>query len=285
LSEEKTASRRPEYLGDPTIAAVARRPQWLLALLLALVVAGVFAWLGRWQMDNAIRTDIIETAEFETLQPLTDVAAAGEAVMEAAAGAVVDTAGTFNGRDLEIVAPRENGGELGAWVTGHLVTDEGSHLAVAIGWAADPALAESAAAELAATPGFTAPLELEGRFMPTEGIDVPAPGEDHSLITNMAPAQLVNLWSEVDGPTYAGYLVLHPEGDSAQLLDSAGLEAIDSVAPEPPEAVNWLNVFYAIEWVVFAGFAVFLWYRLVRDAWEKEHELKLLQEKAQEAEE
>jgi surfeit locus 1 family protein len=35
---------------------------------------------------------------------------------------------------------------------------------------------------------------------------------------------------------------------------------------------NWLNVFYAIEWVVFAGFAVFLWFRLVRDAFEREHE-------------
>jgi hypothetical protein len=33
---------------------------------------------------------------------------------------------------------------------------------------------------------------------------------------------------------------------------------------------NLLNIFYAIEWVLFAGFAVFLWYRLVKDAWEAE---------------
>jgi hypothetical protein len=37
-------------------------------------------------------------------------------------------------------------------------------------------------------------------------------------------------------------------------------------------ALNWLNVFYAVEWVVFAGFAIFLWYRLVRDAVERERE-------------
>lgn len=30
--------------------------------------------------------------------------------------------------------------------------------------------------------------------------------------------------------------------------------------------MNWLNVFYALEWVVFAGFAVFLWWRLLADA-------------------
>jgi hypothetical protein len=29
--------------------------------------------------------------------------------------------------------------------------------------------------------------------------------------------------------------------------------------------VNLLNAFYAIEWVLFAGFAVFLWGRLVQD--------------------
>jgi len=31
-------------------------------------------------------------------------------------------------------------------------------------------------------------------------------------------------------------------------------------------------VFYAIEWVVFAGFAFFLWYRLVKDARQREIE-------------
>ena len=31
-------------------------------------------------------------------------------------------------------------------------------------------------------------------------------------------------------------------------------------------------MFYAVEWVVFAGFAIFLWYRLVRDAVERERD-------------
>jgi hypothetical protein len=33
---------------------------------------------------------------------------------------------------------------------------------------------------------------------------------------------------------------------------------------------NWLNIFYAIEWIVFAGFAFYVWYRLVRDRVERE---------------
>ena len=36
-------------------------------------------------------------------------------------------------------------------------------------------------------------------------------------------------------------------------------------------SLNLLNIFYAVEWVIFAGFAIFLWYRLVKDAWEEEN--------------
>lgn len=36
--------------------------------------------------------------------------------------------------------------------------------------------------------------------------------------------------------------------------------------------MNWLNLFYAAEWAVFAGFAFYFWYRLAKDAWEKEVE-------------
>ena len=34
--------------------------------------------------------------------------------------------------------------------------------------------------------------------------------------------------------------------------------------------LNLLNVFYALEWALFAGFAIYLWYRLVRDVVERE---------------
>jgi hypothetical protein len=51
-----------------------------------------------------------------------------------------------------------------------------------------------------------------------------------------------------------------------------GLVAIDSPAPTEGSSVNWLNIFYAVEWAIFAGFAFYMWYRLARDAWEKEVE-------------
>ncbi|MBK0419736.1 hypothetical protein JD276_11890 [Leucobacter sp. CSA1] len=259
-----------------------RRPLWILALLLALAVAAVFAWLGQWQMGHAIRIDAEQAIDTETPHALSDLTTPAEGVKEDAAGVVALVDGAFVPGDSRLVEQRMNGGENGVWVVGRLATgdelaDAGAQLAVAIGWAPDRAAAEEALRRLEADPAFAEPLRLEGRYMPAEGPEIPGPGEDPHLMRTMMPAYLANTWSDVDGPTYAGFLVLHASGGAGEgLLASAGLDAIDSVPPLPPEKVNWLNVFYAIEWVVFAGFAIFFWYRLARDAWEKEHELKLL---------
>lgn len=259
-----------------------RRPRWILALVFAMLVAAAFAWLGQWQMDSAVRQATVEEIDTETPRPLAEVADTLQGVTDAGAGVVVHLEGAFVPGDSRVVAPRVNAGETGAWVVGHFVTDgpdaePGAHLAVALGWAPSEADAERAIAQLDADPAFAAPRTVEGRFMPPEGPQVPKPSEDPQVLRTMIPAFLANVWTGVESPVYSGYLVLHDEAGTAALLAEAQLDAVDSVAPLPAETINWLNIFYGVEWIVFAGFALFLWYRLTRDAWEKEHELKLLQ--------
>ena len=41
----------------PTLREVMLRPRWIALLALCLVVAGVFAWLGQWQLGRALLTD------------------------------------------------------------------------------------------------------------------------------------------------------------------------------------------------------------------------------------
>jgi hypothetical protein len=65
---------------------------------------------------------------------------------------------------------------------------------------------------------------------------------------------------------YASYVVQRGAPD--------GLTQIDSPPPIAQTELNWLNIFYAAEWIIFAGFAVFLWYRLVKDAKQREDELR-----------
>lgn len=273
-----TRRSRPDYEGDPTLAKVMRSPKWIGALLLALLVAGGFAWLGQWQLGFAIAQSNEHATEAETVREIGEATKPGAFVTDDTAGTVLAASGTLVEGDFSVIERRLNGDAEGAWVVGHLahIDPDGGNLAVAIGWAPDPAAAGRALEHIeSAFAGEQ--LVIEGRYMPGDAPVTPRPDEDPSHLFSMVPAQLVNLWQPFDGRAYSGFLVLHPSGDfNTQSLQAVGLEPIDSVPPLPVEKINWLNLFYALEWVVFAGFAIFFWYRLVRDDWERSHELKLL---------
>ena len=104
--------------------------------------------------------------------------------------------------------------------------------------------------------------------MPTEAPVVPEGDQGPFVESTLSVASLVNLWPKFSGPVYEGYLVAD--------VAPAGLDVIESIPPMNEGSVNWLNIFYAVEWIVFAGFAFFIWWRLVKDAYERE-----LEEKAQ----
>jgi hypothetical protein len=65
---------------------VATRPQWVLLFLFVMVVAGVFAWLGQWQVGRAIEDAQPVDAQFETVIPLDQLTPAGETTPETAGG-------------------------------------------------------------------------------------------------------------------------------------------------------------------------------------------------------
>jgi cytochrome oxidase assembly protein ShyY1 len=242
------------------------RPRWVLALLLALGIAAAFAALGQWQIERAVEQATVEVQPTEDLRPFDGLVEPDRATPQAATGQMVEVTGTFVPGDSVLVDGRLNDGEAGTWVVAHLeVADapEGG-LPVALGWAADRADAEAALEDFDATAGDE-PVTFTGRFLPSEAPMLPDDEGDPHLMKTVAVAQLINLWADYDDrPVYFGYVTAG--------TPVAGLDAIASPPPEQQVEVNWLNIFYAIEWAVFAGFAVYLWYRLVRDAVEREQE-------------
>jgi cytochrome oxidase assembly protein ShyY1 len=248
----------------PTIWNVARRPRWIAALVFALALAGAFAALGQWQLDRAVSNGYVVERETESVLDLDSVAEPQAPVQSKANGQLVRAVGVWVPGDFLVLEDRHNAGEAGYWVVGHLAAelDTGvrAGLPVALGWTSSKETAE----EVADSFGSTADqVEVTGRFLVGE-----APQDsdfESGEFSSVSPAALVNLWEKTDaGGIYGGYVVAQ---DAA-----SGLQAIDSPAPSTEVEVNWLNIFYAAEWVVFAGFAIFLWYRLVRDAWEREME-------------
>ena len=39
---------------------------------------------------------------------------------------------------------------------------------------------------------------------------------------------------------------------------------------ETETGINWQNFFYFLEWIFFGLFALYIWYRMVKDAWLEE---------------
>ncbi|MEN2740473.1 SURF1 family cytochrome oxidase biogenesis protein [Microbacterium sp. X-17] len=257
----------------PTLREVMLRPRWIGMLLLCLVVAGVFAWLGQWQLGRALQTPDVDPGATEQVQPIDQIVQPGAYLPEPLVGQRVSVSGRWVPGDFIVVSSRYNDRVEGYWVTGQLrLTDAASgtpgqpvSLAVAVGWTDSLDQAQAAASALqdqtAANP--TAVVDLTGRIIADEGPLVP-PHADPLQLTRMSPAALLGRWHDT-----AGLSVYRPYLTAAAPL--AGLTAISSPAPAGG-GLNWLNIFYAIEWAVFACFAFYLWYRLARDAWEKEVE-------------
>jgi surfeit locus 1 family protein len=241
--------------------SVARRPRWIAALFLALGVAAAFAGLGQWQLERSFATGDIVTRETEVPVELEELAQPGVAVTAPQDGQLVTVAGEWVASDTLVVSERVNDGESGFWVVGHLTTAGGAGLAVAVGWTDSEQTATDARDAFIEAASDDPAAELGGRYV--LGDAAHQTDFETGELSAVSPAAFVNLWSVVeDAGLFNGYLV----SDAA----APGLEVIS--APPPPEdiEINWLNIFYALEWAVFAGFALFLWWRLVKDAWEKE---------------
>jgi cytochrome oxidase assembly protein ShyY1 len=225
----------PEHSGTVTFGAVARRPRWIGMLLLSLLVAAVLGGLAQWQLSRAVEDGTRAPIDTENVVPLESVQQPQSPTMEASSG-------------HRVVARFDDGAS-------------GATLAVAVGWTESLDAARDWTQPAAMTSDHS--TTIEGRYLIGE-----APSNentDTSVLTTMSPAALVNVWADFAGQeVYGGYLIL----DDAP----SGLATIEVPTQQEQIELNWLNLFYAIEWVLFAAGAIYLWYRLVKDQMERENE-------------
>lgn len=252
---------------------VAARPQWVLFLLFVMAAAAVFAWLGKWQLERAIEAARPVNVETETVRPLTQLTEPGVPIVDTAGAHMATVTGAQVPNSFTILTGRLNFGTAGYWVVGRVITAGSGmrtvSLPVAYGWASTQQLAEQAIVRLNAQAQQTRPpTTFTGRFMPAEAPEAPGAAEPVTLQRTLAPAALINQWPGYQGSVYWGYLI--------ENTAPAGLEVIESKPPVDENDLNWLNIFYALEWIVFAGFAFYIWWRLVRDAWEREQEIAVI---------
>ena len=252
---------------NPTWSQVARRPKWIAGFFLALAVAAVFALLGQWQLERSF-TEVEPEDENQKPVILVDYENPGAPLSVVAANKTVQAEIFLDTQNVFIVSNRlqRTGDEVvpGYWVISNssvLLADGDStgSLSVGIGFTESLAIAETARASLIDSIQAQAFLEQTGRYLQTEGpIALQDPTKPY-LLESFSLAQLVNLYEGENVNSLAGFMVLNAD-------PGFGLEQIVIAPPEAGTQVNWLTLFYALEWGLFAGFAVFLWWRLVEDA-------------------
>ncbi|WP_162320232.1 SURF1 family protein [Nesterenkonia haasae] len=239
--------------------ATARQPQWITMLVLSLVLATVFVVLSAWQFDQS-RTEHSYAEDTETPVELTAIYEPERPIGLPEADRIVNLTGEFVPETDVLIADRLQDGEDGYWAVAAFRVDAAPDeqvIPVVRGWTAD--------IDEGLSPAPEGQLSLQGRLLPTEA---PGPGPrdlPYPVLPTLSVAELINLWGE---DSYSGFVVDFSE----EALGASSLASV-WVGPQPEGSdINWLNLFYAVEWVVFAGFAFYLWWRLVKDAHERQLE-------------
>ena len=223
----------------PTFFSVARQPKWIGALFLSLAVAAIFAALGQWQLDRTFTKDSDEQVaiNIETVNVKLDT------------------------KNVYIIANRLNGSERGYWLVANSLDSKNKNQTIALGWSADLAEVKEEREALMQSGLEKFDTQLEGVFIPSEA---PLPQEiaDEYIFDSLSLAQLINVYSP-EKPIVTQPQILALNGYS-QASAWPPLKPVN-VVYEPTQKINWLSAFYFLEWLLFAGFAVFLWWRLVKD--------------------
>lgn len=226
--------------------------------VLAWLAVAVCVVLGVWQWDrgNVVVSDPpAQRPVVDVSQVVTAGADEGE-VSDASGGGVltrdevgqtVEVRGTFDPSVDLLVPDRTVADRRGSWVLGVVRLADGSGVPVVRGWV--PAGGTAPAAP-------SGPVDLRGAVQPPEGSDVASSAAlPAGQVAFVSAADLVN---RVDYPLVNAYVT-----DAAP---PAGLVAVPAGDPgEASRRLDWRNLAYAAQWWVFAGFAVAVWVRALRD--------------------
>ena len=241
----------------------ALRPRWLGLLALVVVVMVSFTLLGLWQLNVARdkgRVEAVKAAPTRPVAALTSVVQPQASFPADGSGRRVTATGRYDAAGQVLVTPRLLEGRRGYWVVTPLVVDgTGARLAVVRGFVPDPALATAPGAGAVTVTGSLAPAESPA----DTGASLP-----EGQIGSVDLADLVNRWG---GRIYNAFVF--GTAEQPDVTASAG-PGIVRVPPPPPVGAGLAlrNAAYALQWWIFALFAFYMWWRMVRDEHEREQE-------------
>ncbi|WP_209371514.1 SURF1 family protein [Brevibacterium renqingii] len=241
------------------------------SLLLVLVLVTCFVGLSSWQVNRAQhKNDVADSAGVEKLKDFNDVMDA-QAPMP---GVLADQRVSLSGhwvRDAQVVVPgRVQDGDTGYWVVTMFAPD-GAHL----GEGVEAANADEKTIAIPVVRGFTTDeelaansraaagdVELTARIGPIEG---PQPGNDlpDGQVRTVSTSQIINMFPDL--LTYSGFLIPESASGAAASVGTDGLEQVPTTTTRDEGGFDLQSAVYAVEWLIFAAMALYMWFQLLRD--------------------
>jgi cytochrome oxidase assembly protein ShyY1 len=241
------------------------------SLLLVLVLVTCFVGLSAWQVDRAQhKNDVTDSAGVDELKDFNDVMDA-QAPMP---GILADQRVSLSGHwipDAQVVIPgRVQDGDSGYWVVTMFAPD-GAHL----GEGVKVANAEKKTIAIPVVRGFTTDedtamnseardgqVELTARIGPIEG---PVEGNDlpDGQVHTVSTSQIINLFPDL--LTYSGFLIPETADGAAASVGTDGLEQVPTTTTRDEGGFDLQSAVYALEWIIFAAMALYMWFQLLRD--------------------
>ncbi|QFQ99163.1 SURF1 family protein [Streptomyces phaeolivaceus] len=230
-------------------------PRWWGINVFVLLAIPFCVFMGSWQLsrfedrmqDHRAATERIDPADRSPARPLAELLP----VDKETSGEPATATGRY-GEQL-LVPNREVDGRNGFYVLTLLRTDGGKSLPVVRGWVPGAADADRAPAapsgEVTVTGSLQASETPGSNGVPVQG-GLPA-GQTSAIsaaaLVNLVPDDLYDAWITLD------------KADS-------GMKAVPATTPQDTglDLKAFQNLGYTGEWFVFAGFVVFMWFRLVR---------------------
>ncbi|MER6384412.1 SURF1 family protein [Streptomyces sp. NPDC001250] len=230
-------------------------PRWWGINVFVLLAIPFCVFMGSWQLsrfegrvhDSRAAAERAASDQRETAQPLDRMLP----VDKATSGRRVTASGHY-GKQL-LVPGRQLDDKSGFYVLTLLRTDSGKALPVVRGWL--PGTADAARAPAPPSGEVTVTGALQASETPGDNGVGAQGGLPAGQTAAISSASLVNL---VPDRLYDAWITL----DRAD----SGMKAVPASAPDGTglDLKAFQNLGYTGEWFVFAGFVVFMWFRLLR---------------------
>jgi surfeit locus 1 family protein len=241
-------------------------PRLLGLHVLAVLATTAAVLLGLWQYGvwHTHRDDKAASLIRTAPRALSSVIGGDDPFPAAAVGQPVTFSGRWLPRATVYVADRSLHGRRGVWAVTPVAVCRptadptgcrtASAMLVVRGWA-------PSARAVPAPP--TGAVRVTGWLQPGEDSGLGDANASDDVIPEMRIADAIQ---HVDQDLYGAYVIAR----GVSTAPESGLAAVTPASLPKPDAFTSLrNLLYALEWWVFGGFAVFLWWRWCRDELER----------------